>query len=222
MKNWRIKQNTGFTILEMMISIGIFTILIVFGVGSLLNANLLHNKSQDMRDIMDNLSFIMEDMSRNIRTGYDYRCFFGTGANQWDINEVQAPDLEDPRSCPPGGTYVGHALAFEEARFGTESNVNDQWVYSIQYDSVDDSYDIFKSIDGGDNFVQMNLAEIQMLPSSGIVVIGAEAPSTGGGGDEQQPWVTIRLAGVINYKSATTPFDLQTTVSQRLIDSETE
>ena len=35
------------------------------GMDSLLNANLVHRKSEDMRSIMDSLSFIMEDMSRN-------------------------------------------------------------------------------------------------------------------------------------------------------------
>jgi len=32
------------------------------GMNALLNANVLHKKSQSMRSIMDNLSFIMEDM----------------------------------------------------------------------------------------------------------------------------------------------------------------
>ena len=42
--------------------------------GALLNANVVYKKSQDMRSIMDNLSFTMEDVSRNVRTGYNYQC----------------------------------------------------------------------------------------------------------------------------------------------------
>ena len=72
MQNKNNKQ-TGYTIIETMISVSLFLIIITIGMGALLNANLLHQKSRDMRSIMDNLSFIMEDMSRNLRTGYDYR-----------------------------------------------------------------------------------------------------------------------------------------------------
>ena len=64
----------GFTIIETMIAVSLFLVIVVIGMGALLNANLLHQKSQDMRSILDNLSFVMEDMSRNLRTGYDYQC----------------------------------------------------------------------------------------------------------------------------------------------------
>ena len=65
----------GYTIIETMIAITLFIIIVMAGMGALLNANLLHQKSQDMRSIVDNLSFVMEEMSRNLRTGFDYQCF---------------------------------------------------------------------------------------------------------------------------------------------------
>lgn len=71
-KNTKINKKKGFTILEMMVAIGIFLIVITYGMGALLNAHFLHNKSEDMRSIMDNLTFIMEDISRNARVGYGY------------------------------------------------------------------------------------------------------------------------------------------------------
>src|SRR3972149_4215789 len=64
----------GYTIIETMIAISLFLVIIMAGMGELLNANLLHQKSQNMRSIIDNLSFIMEDMSRNLRTGSKYYC----------------------------------------------------------------------------------------------------------------------------------------------------
>ena len=45
-----------------MISISLFLVVVVFGMNALLNANVVHQKSQDMRSILDNLSFILEDM----------------------------------------------------------------------------------------------------------------------------------------------------------------
>ena len=70
-----VKNKKGYTIIETMISVSLFLIIVMSGMGALVNANVLHQKSQDMRSIMDNLTFVMEDMSRNIRTGYNYQCF---------------------------------------------------------------------------------------------------------------------------------------------------
>jgi Tfp pilus assembly protein PilW len=68
------KLTTGYTIIETMIAISLFLVVVMTGMTALLNANLLHQKSQNMRSIIDNLSFIMEDMSRNIRTGSNFHC----------------------------------------------------------------------------------------------------------------------------------------------------
>jgi Tfp pilus assembly protein PilV len=58
------KKESGYTIIETMIAVSLFLIVVTTGIGALLNANLLHQKSASMRSIMDNLSFAMEDMNR--------------------------------------------------------------------------------------------------------------------------------------------------------------
>ena len=187
------KKKNGYTIIETMIAVSLFVIIVMAGMNALLNANLLHQKSQSMRSIIDNLSFIMEDMSRNLRTGYNYRCYDTPGI----INNVGIP-----KSCASGW-----ALAFEPAN-GLPSN-NDQWVYYI------DNGKIFKSIDGAASFIQLTPDEVFINQSYGFSVLGAESPAAG---DKQQPFVTIKLVGNITFKNVVTPFSLQTSVSQRLID----
>ena len=122
MKKNIIKKESGYTIIETMISISLFIIIVMSGLGALLNANLLHQKSQGMRSIMDNLSFVMEDMSRNLRTGYNYHCFV-TGDV---IPNTTSPVVSTPKSCPNGGW----AIAFESGN-GNPGNNDDQWVYYI-------------------------------------------------------------------------------------------
>ena len=51
-----IKKNTGFTLIEMMVSVSIFIILLTFGMSALLNAVNINKKSQGMRSIFDNLN----------------------------------------------------------------------------------------------------------------------------------------------------------------------
>lgn len=201
-------KGKGFTLIEMMVSVGIFTIVVVFAIAALLNANLVHNKSKDLRSVMDNLSFIMEDMSRNLRTGYNYRCY--DSSDNWGIQDIQSPDLDTPRSCIGGGVIV-----FEEARDGVPEDNTDQWVYKIESQDGGQTFDIWKSTAGGNNFKPMNTDEIELSQFSGFDVIGAEPPFTG---DDRQPLVVVNLKGVINYRGEETPFSLQTSVSQRLID----
>jgi len=188
------KSSSGYTILETMIAISLFLVVVTVGMNSLLSANVLHQKSQDMRSIMDGLNFMMEDMSRNIRTGYNFRC----------INDGNySSNLTTAKSCS-----FGNGFAFENA-LGSSLSASDQWVYKIE------SSNISKSVDSGTTWSQLNQSpEVVISPVSGFSVLGAEAPA----GDNQQPFVIIKLIGTITYKNISTSFSIQTSVSQRLVD----
>ncbi|KKT01210.1 MAG: hypothetical protein UW07_C0009G0007 [Candidatus Nomurabacteria bacterium GW2011_GWF2_43_8] len=211
------QKNAGYTIIETMIAISLFIIIIMTGMGALLNSNRVYNKSQNMMSIIDSLNFVMDEMSTNLRTGYNYRCFLkGSELVQNNINE--------PNSCT--GTNGG-AIAFEqeEGKLYTgdppQLYNEDQWVYYIgdtgEKDVNEDTiYGIFKSIDGLNTYVQLTPNEIHINPiDSFFTVFGAESF---GSGDDKQPFVTIKLVGEIVFKDITTPFSLQTSVSQRNID----
>jgi hypothetical protein len=200
-----IKNKKGYTIIETMIAISLFIIIIMAGMGALLNANLLHQKSRDMRSILDNMSFVMEDISRNLRTGYNFHCI--------DVDNFTPAVLSTIKS---GENCWG--IAFE-SQDGSASNQNDQWVYFIRNDGK-----IFKATsapytnpdtDPASQFIQLTPDEVVINSVSGFSVLGAEAVSAG---NRQQPFVLIRLVGLITYKNVTTPFSLQTSASQRLID----
>ncbi|KKS11172.1 hypothetical protein A2643_01825 [Candidatus Nomurabacteria bacterium RIFCSPHIGHO2_01_FULL_39_220] len=198
----------GYTIIETMIAVSLFLVIIMAGMGALLNANLLHNKSQNMRSIMDNLSFIMEDMSRNLRTGYNYRCYSG-GAIRSDISvpnncdsgwgiffEQQDGDLYNSPNNPGSGYYYG-----------------DQWAYYIGNDAK-----IYKSSDYAGGFIPLTPDEVKIdpYPTSYFIVSGTDPFSAG---NTEQPFVTIKLSGTITFKNIVTPFSLQTSVSQRQLDN---
>jgi Tfp pilus assembly protein PilW len=196
--NGKNKFTEGFTIIETMIAIAIFLIVIVVGIGALLNAHLVNRKSQDVRSIVDSLSYTMEDMSRNIRTGYNYKCLENGVASY-----VQA-DLATPASCQDG-----FGIAFESST-GDPTTPADQWVYYVSQDGK-----IMRSTAGLDDPVQMTPDEVVLSKSSySFLVFGAEGPSV----NSQQPLVIIRLNGVIKSGGITTPFSLQTAVSQRMND----
>ncbi|MDQ3076059.1 MAG: hypothetical protein M3Q34_02935 [bacterium] len=202
------KTNTAYTIVETMVSVSIFLVVVLAGMNAIFNANLISHKSEDIRSIVDNMNFVLEEMSRSIRTGYNYHCV--DGANGGFAN------LDIPASCEFGG-----AIAFEEAS-GNPDNPGDQWVYKIESTDGGSTYNILKSIDAGASFVQLNPSQIILHSSlgegiSGFKVLGAESPDALPS-NLQQPLVVIRLIGEIRYKNTVSPFSLQTTVTQRLVD----
>ena len=134
-------NKNGYTIIETMIAISLFLVVIMIGMGALLNANLVHRKSQDMRSIMDNLSFIMEDMSKNLRTGYNYHC------------SDNLSNFSTPLSCTSGGTVI----AFEPTD-GNPANDIDQWIYYFGGDGK-----IYKSTDG------LTSSPIQLTPDEVVI-----------------------------------------------------
>lgn len=185
------KEDNGYTLIETMIAISLFLVIMMFGMGSLLGSSILHKKAQNMRAIMDNLSFIMEDISRNLRTGYDYHCI--DDGNLTSIN---------PHDC---ASALGAGISFK-------SSYGNQTVYAVFPDGT-----LQKSTDGGaiGSFIILTPPEIKIDPSSGFIVRGA-LPQPG---DTNQPFVVIRLYGtIISENNIVTPFSLETSVSQRLSD----
>ena len=68
------RAERGFTLIETMVAISIFTIIITMGTAAVLNTNAVYRKATATRALLDNLSFVMEDMTRNLRLGSDYKC----------------------------------------------------------------------------------------------------------------------------------------------------
>jgi len=207
-QNFPKKISGGYTIIETMISVSLFLIIVMVGMNTLLNASLLHQKSQDMRSILDNLSFIMEDMGRNLRTGSNYYCI--------NDNRSASADLGFSKTLSGQNCW---GIVFKPANGGP------QWGYEVVSQTMNGvtTYFIQRSTDNGATWVQLTPDEVTItgydvlsgIQVSGFSVLGAEPPSAG---DQQQPFVTIRLVGTITSKGVATPFSLQTSVSQRNID----
>jgi prepilin-type N-terminal cleavage/methylation domain-containing protein len=73
------RNNKGFTLVELMVSVSIFAIVLLICSGSILSVLDANRKSQSLRSVMDNLNSTLEGMTRNIRFGYAYHC--GTGGS---------------------------------------------------------------------------------------------------------------------------------------------
>ena len=203
MKFFNPKKEEGFTLIEVMISIGLFTVVMIVGITAVLGVNNTYRKSRTMRSAIDNLSFVMEDMARNIRLGINYRCLDNL-SNDVDFSVIEDPADTTSFSCP--------GIAFEPFWDSITGDPEDQVIYFISEDAGLGS--IFKGMDGSNtNLYPMNSLDVDIdLTKSGFTIYGSAND------DGEQPSVLIRLTGTVSSAGNSTNFNLQTTVSQRYID----
>ncbi|MEK7460540.1 MAG: type II secretion system protein [Patescibacteria group bacterium] len=67
-------HKNGFTLVEMIVSLGLFTIVLFAISSAFLTMVSADRKSRATRITLDNLNLALEDMSRRIKTGYAYDC----------------------------------------------------------------------------------------------------------------------------------------------------
>ena len=180
----------GFTLVEMIVSVAIFSVVMLIGVGSLLSMMAANKKSQSIQLVMNNLNFAIEDITRTIRIGTAYHC--GSG------------DIMGPKDCVEGNSF----LAFEPAG-GDIDTTDDQVIYRLNNNQIE------KSTKGGatNSFIAITAPEVK-IEKLMFYVQGSE-----GGSDKRQPRVLIILSGYSGEDEKTkSNFNIQTTISQRILD----
>lgn len=83
------RRSGGFTLVELLVAIGLFTVIAFFSLGALLTIYDSHRKSQTSKTVMDNFNLSLEDMTRVIRFGNTYHC-------------GSAGSLTSPNNCSSG------------------------------------------------------------------------------------------------------------------------
>lgn len=76
------KKQGGYTLIELMVAIGLFAIVMTLASGSYIMMISISRQAQGIASGIDNLSFALETMTRDIRTGSNYSC--GTALGMGD------------------------------------------------------------------------------------------------------------------------------------------
>ena len=191
--NTKQNKSSGFTLIEMIVALSIFTVVMTVALGSLLSVISANKKSQAIQSLMTNLNFAIDDISRNARVGTTYHCSpLGSSAKK-----------DKPRNCSSGGDL----FAFE-ATDGDSSDDSDQVVYKFN----DTTNAIEKSTDSGANYVRITEDRIT-IENLEFYVLGASNT------DKNQPRVVIVVRGVAGTQSGImTDFNIETMVTQRSLD----
>ncbi len=191
-RNPKKNPQKGFTLVEMIVSIALFSIVMVVCVTALLALVNANRKAQALQSVMNNLNISLDDMARNIRMGSHYHCSSTIDATTHD--------------CP---NDVDNQTFIFEHFGGSRSDFSDQWIY--KYDAPNKR--ILKSINGGTDYVSITAPEVA-IDNMKFYVIGTTIDDT------TQPRVTIVVSGTANAANVKSKesFHIQVTAVQRAID----
>lgn len=68
------KKQKGFTLVELLVSMGLFSIVMMISIGTLLSIVDANRKARSLIAVTTEMNFLFDSMMRTIRTGYEYRC----------------------------------------------------------------------------------------------------------------------------------------------------
>lgn len=182
----------GFTLIEILVSVAIFSTVMVISLGALLAMSESDRKAQTLKSVINNLNFSLDAMSRSIRTGVNYHC------------DVSVGTATDPRDCTQSSGGAS-SIAFLSAEGQTV-----KYCRGTGSSCSSDGTAILVS-KGGGTYAPLTATEVT-ITNLQFYVAGAEDP-------QLQPHAVILLSGKVPVSpTQTSTFDLETSVTQRLYD----
>ncbi len=198
----KFKNNKGFTLVELMVSVSIFAVVMILCMGAILTVLDSNRKSQSVRAVMDNLSYSLEGMTRAIRFGSVYHC--GAGSVMTTQN-CAYPNGSNTLSVLDSTKAQHIKFWFDAGNKKIVKTVSD----SLGSGAVD--YDLTSP--------DVTIQSLTFYTSGTDSYPFASNNCASGGFDCFQPKVIVVIKGFAGTKPSTqTAFSLETTLSQRAFD----
>lgn len=217
------KQSTslGFTLIEMIVSLGVFSVVVTTAVGAMLVLISTNQQLQAEQSVMTNLAFALDTMTREMRTGFNYYChsestdtsggatnnIFNNSSNHESIVADQTADCAN--GAPSGHRVQG--VSFYEGGDSLTGGGSDQ---RVLYFYNEDAKAIFRRVGNDD---------AQSIVSSGLVIQQARFYVSGSeplisGAEFIQPTITLYIEAQEKNDPTAKTYYLNTTVTQRTLD----
>ena len=187
------KLVSGFSLVEMLVAIGIFMTIMTIAVSSLISIIGANKKAQAIKSTIDSITFAVENISRDMRMGTGYSCLLDndTYSNDCPLDTGSVA----VRYINSSGKTITYK--FDSSLLNSESGV------LTKTDEIGTT-DLISS-DSNVNIKSMK-----------FYVIGADKEFASMF-EKTQPRVIITVSGLISIKGQTdTTFNLQTSFSQRI------
>lgn len=184
------KQQRGFTLIELTVSVSLFIVIMLVAVGALLSLVDANRKARALESVINNLNITLDGMVRAIRMGSHYNC-----------GDAGLPDPLSGANCPEG------ASTFSFAPYGSDGDdQSERFVYTFS------GGQLYRSEAGGANPVTITAPEVSISDIQ-FYVVGTVV------GDVVQPKVVMVVKGTAGATEKTqSTFYIQATAVQRTLD----
>ncbi len=191
-------QRSGFTLIEVLVSLSIFTIVVTISVSALYSLIDANARSRNSQSVATNLSFMLDSMTREIRTGSHYYC-------ATSLSEAMPTALNDnsTQDCVLGD---GVAMSFNEGGQSLTRNAASRRVaYRLNEGALQRRL-------GDDDWLDLTADDV-VVESLQFTVEGSSVA------DDLAPVATVYIKGRVGDEAVNQgDFDIQTTITMRLLD----
>lgn len=208
----KLKTNPrGFTLVELMVSLALFTMIITIATGSLFSAQAINVRLEQSQVILDGVNLAVEVMSRDILYGSSFYC----------DTSLPASMFVSRRSCPYQNSQGGNVIIFKPVialPSSTDPSL-DRIAYYVSNGMIYKDEYVMGDINNKQTY-QITPSDV-LISSLKFFVVGAES-SQFSTPDLNQPIVTIAVSGTTAPTGTTrnsVPFNVQTSVSARGLDN---
>ncbi len=211
------KPQAGFTLIEMIVSVGLFAVVMLISVAALLSLVDANKKAQAIQSVMNNLNVAIDGMVRSVRMGTNYHC----GQEQAAVT-----GLPTPRDCAyPGESF----FQFEPFRDCSAQDTNcdangnvppTSYYYQVDTIGCKPVGRLYRSTEGLQG-IAITAPEVSI--DSVKFFVTCSCPARAGYSctpDSIQPKVLMDIKGTAGATKVTiqTTFRIQATAVQRILD----
>lgn len=193
-------KKKGFSLIEVLVSLSIFTVVVTISVGSLMVLVEANSRSRSTHTAMTNLSFALDSMTREIRTGTDYRCI---------NNPTFVTTVSDCVSSRSGFSFI------EGGQSLTAGKGSRQIAYRLNNNAIQRR---LGNAALGTGWMSITDPNVNITTLDFYMQGSSPMSASAGSPDIVTPVVTIYIEGYVTSRGSAETFAIQTSVEQELLD----
>lgn len=206
------QNNKGFTLIETLVSLALFTVVIVISGGTIVSVIDINKRNQSISSVVNNLNYSIDSMVRDIKTGYLYKCDY---LSDFTITALKADTNKREGVCNNDLTLISTisgkdvVVKYEIVpQVGDQNGYIKKTVYNAAGSGV--SYNITDKANVNINSLKYTVKNLDALDCENT---GSVTCNFG------QPSVAVIIKGMAGNQSIeVSNFYIQTFISQRLLN----
>ena len=207
----KINKNSkkGFTLIEIIVSLAIFSIVALVAVGALIKIVDANKKAQSLKTAINNINYALEAMSRDIRAGTNYYC---VATNFSLANNASLPNKSGCQALDKN--WIIALYSSKEKSNGAGGFCHLIYVYRFANETIEKA-EQKNCGDAIDNSSFYPIISSDITFDHAVTTVNVSSVT-----DQVQSYVFFHLKGYSGSgkQSVQTSFDIQTSISQNLSD----